>query len=87
MKELIKATEMFFQELYERIPEIVSVIPNNEGWELTVEIVTDDEYTKKRAKNDLISVFKVQANRDFKISSYSRVEIRERGKAVYNMET
>lgn len=82
LKQIIEATEKFFGELFPHSAEVVSIIPTNEGWEVLVEVVTDDEYTKKRARNDLISVFKVSVNNKAEILSYIREEIRERGRAV-----
>lgn len=82
VKQVREAIERFFGELFDNPAEVISIAPNNEGWEVFVEVVTDDEYTRKRIRNDLISVFRVSVNKDAKIVSYSREEIRERGKSV-----
>ena len=86
LKQVINLTEKFFQELFPNNAEIINILPNNEGWELIAEVVTDDEYTRKRARNDLISVFKVQVNKSLEVVSYVREEIRERGKSVDKIE-
>ncbi len=83
VNKVIEATERFFAEMYENDAKVVSITPTNEGWELIVEIITDDQYTRKRAKNDLISVFKAQVNNNLEVFSYTREEIRERGKTIY----
>jgi hypothetical protein len=82
MKKVIDAAKIFFEELYENTSTVVGVSRCEEGWELMVEVLTDDDYTKKRAKNDLISVFKVYMDTDLQVISYSREEIRERGKVL-----
>jgi len=82
IKQVIEEVERFFKQIYAHPAEVVSIAPNNEGWEVTTEILTDDEYTKKRARNDLIAVFKVLVNRQAEVVSYTREEIRERGKAI-----
>jgi len=86
LKQVINLTEKFFQELFPNNAKIINILPNNEGWELIAEVVTDDEYTRKRARNDLISVFKVQVNKSLEVVSYVREEIRERGRAVDKIE-
>jgi hypothetical protein len=82
MRRVIEAAKIFFEELYENTSTVVGVSRCEEGWELMVEVLTDDDYTKKRAKNDLISVFKVYMDTDLQVISYSREEIRERGKVL-----
>lgn len=82
MKNVIESVKIFFEELYENPTTVVGVRRCDEGWELMVEVLTDDEYTKKRAKNDLLSVFKVYMDMDLHVISYSREEIRERGKVL-----
>lgn len=82
MKRVIEAAKNFFEELYENTATVVGVKRCDEGWELLVEIITDDDYTRKRAKNDLISVFKVLMSPDMQIISYVREEIRERGRVL-----
>lgn len=76
----------FFEQVYENPVDVVGAIPINEGWELTLETLDDVEYTKKRIRNDLIAVFKVLVNSQGEIISYTREEIRERGKPVQNNE-
>jgi len=87
IEQIIQSTEEFFRELFPNNAEVVSIQPNNEGWQLVVEVVTDDEYTKKRIRNDLISVFKVFVDKDGNLISYNRIEIRERGKPVQKEDT
>ncbi|WP_162300541.1 gas vesicle protein GvpO [Anaerosacchariphilus polymeriproducens] len=82
MKRVIEAARIFFEDLYENTATVVGVKRCEDNWELLVEVITDDDYTRKRAKNDLISVFKVNMDSDLQIISYSREEIRERGKAL-----
>ncbi len=82
MKRVIDAAKKFFEELYDDTATVVGVRRCEGGWELMVEIITDDDYTRKRAKNDLISVFKVMMSQDLQIISYEREEIRERGRVL-----
>lgn len=85
LRQIVEVTEKFFQEIFPHPAEVVSIIPNNEGWELKVEVIIDDEYTRKRAKNDLIAVFNVSVNKNMEVMSYTREEIRERGKPIDKM--
>lgn len=82
MKGVIKAAKSFFEELYDNTATVVGIRRCEEGWELMVEVITDDDYTRKRAKNDLISVFKVIMSQDLQIIAYDREEIRERGRVL-----
>ncbi len=51
-----------------------------------LEILTDEEYTKKRIRNDLISIFKVILNKNAEVIAYTREEIRERGRALQKID-
>jgi hypothetical protein len=82
MRDVIEAAKINFEELYENTATVVGVRRCEEGWELIVEVITDDEYTRQHAKKDLISVFKVYMSVDLQVLSYTREEIRERGKAL-----
>lgn len=82
MKKVIDAAKNFFEELYDNTATVIGVKHCEEGWELMVEVITDDDYTRKRAKGDLISVFQVYMSLDLQVISYSREEIRERGKVL-----
>lgn len=86
LKQAVEATENFFEERFSKPVDIISIVQNNEGWELIAEMITDEEYTKKRARNDLISVFKVQVNKKSEVISYTRQQIRERGRPVEQEE-
>ncbi|OYO59682.1 gas vesicle protein GvpO [Lachnotalea glycerini] len=82
MKKVIEAAKIFFEDLYESTATVVGVSHCDEGWELMVEVITDDDYTKIHAKKDLISVYKLYMDLNLQVLSYSREEIRERGKIL-----
>jgi hypothetical protein len=60
--------------------DIITVLPVDKGWQVTAEMVMDEEYTMKRGRSDLLYVFEVLADSNLNILSYQRVRIRERGK-------
>lgn len=86
LTKIINSTEKFFKQICNHPIEVIGMIPNNEGWELTVEILTDTEYTQKRVRNDLIAVFRVLVSAEGEVISYTREAIRERGKSVQKEE-
>ena len=78
----IEATKYFFEQTFGSPVEVVGIVYNNEGFEVTVEMLNDGEYTKKRIRNDLIAVYKVLVSERYEVLSFTREEIRERGKAL-----
>lgn len=80
IKNLTQSVKNFLFELFGKECDIISVLPGDKGWQVTAEVLMDEEYTMKRGRCDLLSVFEVLVDQNLNILSYSRARIRERGK-------
>ena len=80
MKNLIQKVKTFSFEVFGKNAEIIAIVPVERGWQVTVEILMDEEYTVKRGRNDLLYVFEIIVDESLNILSYERIRIRERGK-------
>jgi hypothetical protein len=80
IKNLTQTVKNFLFELFGKEADVISVTPVDKGWQVNVEILMDEEYTMKRGRCDLLSVFEVLVDPNLNILSYTRIRIRERGK-------
>ncbi len=80
IKVLSQNVKNFLFEMFGKEADIIMVVPADEEWKVTAEMVMDEEYTMKRGRSDLLYVFEVMADSNLNILSYQRVRIRERGK-------
>lgn len=82
MKELAQVVKDFLFEVFGKDGEIISVVPSQEGWKVTAEVLMDEDYTIKRGRSDLLYVFEVLLDDSYNVMSYHRSNIRERGKLL-----
>lgn len=80
VKNLTQTVKNFLFELFGKEADIIAVVPVEKGWQVTVEILMDEEYTMKRGRCDLLYVFEVVVDQNQNVLSYARTRIRERGK-------
>jgi len=80
LKNLTQTVKNFMFELFGKDADIIAVVPGEKGWQVTVEILMDEEYTMKRGRCDLLYVFELTVDPNLNILSYARIRIRERGK-------
>lgn len=82
MKEIAQIVKDFLFEVFGKDSEVIAAIPNEGGWQVTAEILMDEEYTIKRGRSDLLYVFDVLLDESCNVMSYQRSGIRERGKLL-----
>ncbi|RCX12516.1 gas vesicle protein GvpO [Anaerobacterium chartisolvens] len=82
MKEIAQIVKDFLFEVFGKDGEVISVIPNDGGWQVTAELLMDEDYTIKRGRSDLLYVFDVILDESCNVMSYNRTGIRERGKLL-----
>lgn len=80
IKNLTEKVKEFLLEVFGKNAEIIAVMAIENGWKVTAEMVLDEEYTNKRARNDLVYVFEVITDKQQNVISYERTRIRERGR-------
>ncbi len=82
MKEITQIVKDFLFEVFGKDAEVIAVIPNEGGWQVTAELLMDEDYTIKRGRSDLLYVFDVILDESCNVMSYNRTGIRERGKLL-----
>ena len=80
IKNLSQVVKNFLFELFGKESDIVAVIPIEKGWQVTAEILMDEEYTMKRGRSDLLHVYEIIVDPGQNVVSYVRTRVRERGK-------
>ncbi|WP_252312014.1 gas vesicle protein GvpO [Sinobaca sp. H24] len=66
--------------------KITSVAAHEEGWDVEVEVIEEEEYMKKYAKDMLLGVYETKINKDLEVVSYQRVSLRPRSKTLKKEE-
>ncbi|TCO77909.1 gas vesicle protein GvpO [Marinisporobacter balticus] len=75
----IEELKNFFYDLFDRDSRITSIMPSEDGYDAELEIVQEDEYMRKRGRKDIIAVYEAKMDNNFKVISYNRKELKERG--------
>ncbi|GAA0377667.1 hypothetical protein GCM10008968_36860 [Bacillus horti] len=86
IKKIIQTTNDFFEEHIAAPHKITSVEQRkqddegnkDEGWDLTIEVIEEKDYMKRYAKDEMLGVYQVTMNKNYEITSYSRVGRRYR---------
>lgn len=79
INKIIEKLRTFCLDVLDKEIEVISVIPTEDGWDVEFELIAEDEYMKKRAKNELIAKYEAKIDKKLNITSYTRKELRERG--------
>lgn len=79
INSIINELKNAFYKILGREISITSIIPNEDGYDIEFEVIQEDEYMKKRGRKDILAIYDVKADKDCKIISYSRRELKERG--------
>lgn len=80
ISEVKGVAEDFLKNTLGRTPYFVGIVKEEKGWIIQAEIIEDSEYTRKRARDDIIALYEVILNENLEILSYFRKDFRERGK-------
>ncbi|MCI2255404.1 gas vesicle protein GvpO [Domibacillus sp. 8LH] len=83
IKQIIGNVTEFFNEFVAPVHKITSVEKNDNGWQLTVEVIEEKEYMKKYAKDEMIGVYEVFLSEEKEVTSYKRRDIRYRSSINY----
>lgn len=83
IKQIIGNVTEFFNEFVAPVHKITSVEKNDNGWQLTVEVIEEKEYMKKYAKDEMIGVYGVFLSEEKEVTSYKRRDIRYRSSINY----
>jgi len=83
IKQIIGNVTEFFNEFVAPVHKITSVEKNDNGWQLTVEVIEEKEYMKKYAKDEMIGVYEVFLSEEKEVTAYKRRDIRYRSSINY----
>lgn len=61
---------------------VVAVLPQGDGWRVTLEAVVEAEYMRQRAQRDLLATYEVQLNGRLQVAAFERKDVRERGATI-----
>lgn len=76
---LLESINTFFEELFKKEIQVVSIIPIDNGWNVEFEVIAEEEYMKNRGRKALIERYEAKVNKNFYVVSYERKLLKERG--------
>ncbi|APC47931.1 gas vesicle protein GvpO [Virgibacillus halodenitrificans] len=81
IKEVMENVNDFFEEHVAPPHKITAVeAGEEEGWNLTLEVIEEKEYMKKYAKDEMLGIYEVAVNKNKEVTSFKRLDIRYRSK-------
>ncbi|KYG31031.1 gas vesicle protein GvpO [Priestia endophytica] len=82
MRKILDEIHVFFEEYINPPHKVISVKPNDEGWEAFVEVLEEREYMKAYAKDELIGIYHTQVNEEMEVVSFERRSLRPRSEVI-----
>ena len=79
IEHAIDSMNGFFYDLLGKEILVISITPTENGWESEFEMIYEDEYMRKRGRKEIIAIYECIMDSDFKIVSYTRKNLKERG--------
>lgn len=78
--KVVKEVKLFFQNNFGKIGDVIGVQKVEDGWTAEIEVIEDEEYLKKHARNGIIALYEIKLTANFEVIHYERKSLRERGK-------
>jgi hypothetical protein len=78
--KVIKQVQLFFQNNLGKTGDVIGAQKTDDGWTAEIEVIEDEEYLKRHARNGIIALYEVKLTADFEVFHYERKSLRERGK-------
>ncbi|SDJ97621.1 gas vesicle protein GvpO [Sediminibacillus albus] len=86
IEQVKKAVEDFFTEHINPPFKITSILQEENGWKLEVEVIEEKEYMKRYAKDHLIGEYEVKVDEAMEVVSYQRKSLRPRSAPLVTEE-
>ncbi|SDI18915.1 gas vesicle protein GvpO [Alteribacillus bidgolensis] len=78
MEEIISTVNEFFSKHVQPPFRITSVVKQENGWDVELEVIEEKEYMKAYAKDQLLGVYEAKLDQDMEVISFERVSLRPR---------
>ncbi|MFZ5967766.1 MAG: gas vesicle protein GvpO [Bacillota bacterium] len=76
---VIDTLQTFFYDVIGKEIQIISIVPNEDGWDAEFEAIVEDEYMRRIARKEIIARYEAKIDERLNIVSYQRKALRERG--------
>lgn len=68
-----------FGEVFNQEIQVISITPIDNGWNVGFEVITEEEYMKRRGRKAIIERYEAKLNKNLHVESYERKLLKERG--------
>lgn len=68
--KFIERIKSFFTNILNMECRILSIVKTDDGWKGTVEVLVDEEYTRRRGLGDIVEIFEVFLSESGEIAGY-----------------
>lgn len=82
IQKVIQIVNDFFSETLRKPGVVISVLPEQYGWKVDIEVAEEVEYMRKRARNDLMAIYEVLVNDNLEVTGFERKTLRERSSTI-----
>lgn len=78
VEQIAEVVTDFFGRYLQRPGRIVAIIPAEAGWTVEVEVVEEDDYMRRRGRDEIMGLYEVMVAADLEIAGYRRKALRMR---------
>ncbi|PYZ96035.1 gas vesicle protein GvpR [Alteribacter lacisalsi] len=82
IEEVIDTVKVFFKDHVYPVYRITSIVTEEKGWDVEVEVIEEKEYMKKYGRDQLLGVYHARVNSELEVESFSRKNLRYRAARV-----
>jgi hypothetical protein len=76
--QVIGTIKKFFEEYLLPVHKLTSIEKADNGWDVFVEVIEENEYMKSHAKDQLLGVYHIQLSKEMEIIHFKREGLRPR---------
>jgi hypothetical protein len=76
--EVLEKIKNFFGVYLLPVHKVISIEITDNGWDVFVEVIEENEYMKSHAKDQLLGVYHIQLNENMEITAFKRQSLRPR---------
>ncbi|TMW72215.1 gas vesicle protein GvpO [Alteribacter natronophilus] len=78
IEDVIDTVKEFFKDHVYPVYRITSIVTDEKGWDVEVEVIEEKEYMKKYGRDQLLGVYHSRVNKDLEVESFYRKSLRNR---------
>ncbi|WP_332694797.1 gas vesicle protein GvpO [Halalkalibacter lacteus] len=76
--EVLEKIKKFFGEHLLPVHKVTSIEITDNGWDVFVEVIEENDYMKSHAKDQILGEYHIQLNKNMEITSFKRQSLRPR---------